>query len=103
MIKTKTPDTTTTATTITPEPQERLSVALPSYKGITLSVKLPKGKFSEFYRGVLSLLEDSFDETEVEIKITAKKGRIAKSDYENKVKETLIQINAQIIEENTEE
>lgn len=102
MIKTETPATTTTAT-ITPEPQERLSVALPSYKGITLSVKLPKGKFSEFYRGVLSLLEDSFDETEVEIKITAKKGRIAKSDYENKVKETLIQINAQIIEENTEE
>jgi len=102
IIKTETPDTTTTATT-TSEPQEQLTVTLPSYKGITLSVKLPKGKFSEFYRGVLSLLEDSFDETEVEIKITAKKGQIAKSDYENKVKETLMQINAQIIEENTEE
>ncbi len=79
------------------------TVTQPSYKGVTLSIKLPKGKFYEFYRGVLSLLEDSFDETEVEIKIEARKGRIPKSDYENRVRETLIQINAQIINEDTEE
>jgi len=83
--------------------QVAVTVTQPSYKGVTLSIKLPKGKFYEFYRGVLSLLEDSFDETEVEIKIEAKKGKIPKSDYENKVKETLIQINAQIVEEKTEE
>lgn len=91
---------TTPPSLIEPEPPK---VAQPSYKGITLSVKLPKGKFYEFYRGVLSLLEDSFDETDIEIKITARKGQIAKSDYEDKIKETLAQINAQIVEENTEE
>ena len=83
--------------------QVAVTVIQPSTRGVTLSIKLPKGKFYEFYRGVLSLLEDSFDETEVEIKIEAKKGKIPKSDYENKVKETLIQINAQIVEEKTEE
>ncbi len=100
----RTTDTEPVGTTphppIEPEPPK---VAQPSYKGITLSVKLPKGKFYEFYRGVLSLLEDSFDETDIEIKITARKGQIAKSDYEDKIKETLAQINAQIVEENTEE
>lgn len=80
-----------------------VTVTQPSYKGVTLSIKLPKGKFYEFYRGVLSLLEDSFDETEVEIKIKARKGNIRKSDYENRIKETLVQINAQIVEEETEE
>ncbi len=78
-------------------------VTQPSYKRVTLSIKLPKGKFYEFYRGVLSLLEDSFDETEIEIKIKARKGKIHKSDYENRIRETLIQINAQIVEEETEE
>jgi len=48
-------------------------------------------------------MEDSFDETEVEIKIKARKGEIPKSDYENRIRETLIQINAQIVEEKTEE
>ncbi|RUM33032.1 MAG: hypothetical protein DSY33_05705, partial [Archaeoglobus sp.] len=80
-----------------------ITVTQPFYKGVTLSIKLPKGKFYEFYRGVLSLLEDSFDETEVEIKIKARKGKISKSDYENRIRETLIQINAQIVEEKTEE
>jgi len=80
-----------------------ITMVQPSYKSVTLNVKLPKGKFYEFYKGVLSLLEDSFDETEVEIKIVAKKGEIPRADYENKVKETLMQINAKIIEEKAEE
>lgn len=75
----------------------------PSYKGVTLSIKLPKGKFYDFYKGVLSLLEDSFDETEIKIKIKARKGKINRVDYENRIRETLIQINAQILEEETEE
>lgn len=83
--------------------QETSIITIPSYKGVTLRIKLPKGKFYEFYKGVLSLLEESFDETEVEIRLVAKGGKIPKSDYENKVKETLIQINAEIIEEDIEE
>jgi len=78
-------------------------VVQPVYTKVALSLKLPKGKFYEFYRGVLSLLEESFDETDVEIRISAKKGKIPKADYENKVRETLIQINAKILEEDCEE
>lgn len=92
-------DTGTETTVIPPKPPR----PIPAYKSVDLSVKLPRGKFYEFYRGVLSLLEDSFDETEVEIKISAKKGKIAKSDYEDKIKETLTQINAEITKERTEE
>lgn len=71
----------------------------PVYKGLSITVKLPKGKFSDFYRGVLSFLEEQFEETEVEIKINAKKGKISKSDYEDRVKETLSQIKAEILDE----
>jgi phospholipase C len=83
--------------------EQKEVVATPTLTSITLNVRIPKGKFSDFYRGVLSVLEDSFEDTEVYVKIEAKKGKIPKPDYENKVKETLIQINAQIVEEETRE
>lgn len=86
-----------------PAPKPESHSILPAYKGLTLSVKLPKGKFSEFYRGVLSTIEDSFENTEVEITIKAKNGQITKSDYENRIKETLIQIDAEILNEETED
>ena len=56
------------------EPSETLSERFaPEIKSVSLHIKLPKGKFSDFYRGVLSILEDNFVETEVFIKIKAKK------------------------------
>ncbi|MCX8152229.1 MAG: hypothetical protein N3D19_04225, partial [Archaeoglobaceae archaeon] len=73
------------------------SALQPAYENVVLHVKLPKGKFSDFYRGVLGFLEDHFEETEVEIRIVAKKGKISKSDYENKVRETLSQIKAKML------
>jgi predicted AAA+ superfamily ATPase len=76
--------------------------AVPEVKGVVLEVKIPRGKFSDFYRGVLSVLEDNFDDVEVTIKIETKRGKISKSDYENKIKETLIQTNAQILKEHLE-
>ena len=66
---------------------------------IILEVKVPKGKFSEFYKYVLKQIENSFMENDVIIKIHAKKGNISRIDYENKVRETLYQINAEIIKE----
>lgn len=69
---------------------------------IILEVKVPKGKFSEFYRYVLKLIENSFAKNDVIIRIEAEKGNLKKSDYENKVKETLYQINAEIMNEKLE-
>ncbi|NOZ64532.1 MAG: ATP-binding protein [Caldiserica bacterium] len=69
---------------------------------IILEVKLPKGKFSEFYKYVLKSIENSFEKSDVIIKIAARHGSLKKSDYENKVKETLYQINAEIMDEKLE-
>ncbi len=69
---------------------------------IILEVKVPKGKFSEFYKYVLKSIENSFVKSDVIIRIEAEKGSLKKSDYENKVKETLYQINAEIIDEKLE-
>ncbi|HEC56833.1 MAG TPA: ATP-binding protein [Candidatus Syntrophoarchaeum butanivorans] len=74
----------------------------PRYCKVALSVRIPKGKFSEFYQGVIRTLENSFEETDIKIEIVAGKGTIAKGDYENKIKETLFQINAKIEEESFE-
>ena len=67
--------------------------------GITLEVRVPKGKFSDFYRGVLRTIESSFEKSDVIIKVKAEGGNIKKSEYENKVKETLYQITAEILNE----
>ncbi|RLI80545.1 AAA family ATPase [Archaeoglobales archaeon] len=83
--------------------EEAKVVTVPEIKHVILEVKIPGGKFSDFYRGVLSVLEDNFDDVEVTIRIDAKEGKISKSDYENKIKETLIQINAQILKEHLKE
>ncbi len=83
--------------------EETKVVTVPEVKGIVLEVKILRDKFSDFYRGVLSVLEDNFNNVEITIKINAKEGRISKSDYENKIKELFIQIDAQISKEFLEE
>ncbi len=87
----------TPSSKITPPIQE------PTLKSIMLKVKIPKGKFSDFYRGVIMALERSFEKTDITIVIEANKGCLKKSDYENKIRETLLQINASIIEEKVKE
>jgi len=71
----------------------------PTITELTLEVKIPRGKFSEFYRGVIRNLENAFEDIEITIKIKTKNGNLKKSDYELKVKETLHQINAEILKE----
>ncbi len=75
----------------------------PFITSVSLSLRIPRGRFSDFYRGVLGVLEDSFEETEVVISLKAKGGRISRSRYEDTVRETLTQIGAEILEEETEE
>lgn len=76
---------------------------IPTFKGIKLSVKIPKGKFSEFYNGVILPLEKYFGEADIKVEIQAKEGEIARSEYENRVRETLFQINAELEEEELED
>jgi len=85
-------------------PLEKPPAAVPEFQeplisGIDLEIRLPKGKFSEFYRYVLKQIERSFMECEVVIRIKAGKGSIKKSDYEDKIAETLDQIGAEKISE----
>ncbi len=81
------------------KPQEISEYVEPTINELTLEVKIPRGKLSEFYRYVMRNLENAFDDIEVIIKIKASNGNLKKSDYELKIKETLHQINAEILKE----
>lgn len=70
---------------------------------VMLKVVIPPGHFSDFYRGVIMALDRVFDDVSVRIEVRAKNGKLLKSDYENKIKETLLQLDAKIEEEKVEE
>ena len=70
---------------------EPTSSAPIAYKeSVNLRFKIPKGQVSSIAMGVLVPLGKAFDD--VEIVITAKNGKISETEYENKVKETLMQL-----------
>lgn len=90
--------TTRPPSTTTPSIEDKDKGVAPKFKEVKLNVRVPKGKFSEFYKGVILPLENSFGETEIKLEIKAKDGEILKSDYEDKIQETLYQINAKFDE-----
>lgn len=64
-------------------------------------LKLPWDKLSDFVRGVLRPLKEDGAEIEVEVALTARsEGGLKKTTLDHKVKETLNQIGAKILEEN---
>ena len=71
---------------------------------VTLRVKVPWDKLSDVVRGVILPLRNDGAELEVEILVQARaeSGGIKPATWENKVKETLRQINAEIMEEQCE-
>ncbi|HOL40182.1 MAG TPA: hypothetical protein PKY18_07715, partial [Dictyoglomaceae bacterium] len=71
------------------------------YTKIHLKLKVPKGKMSDVTK-IVNHLNKLFDECEVEVEITVKNGKIAITDYENKIEEVLKQANIHIKEENKE-
>lgn len=73
----------------------------PTINELTLEVKIPRGKLSDFYRYIMRTLENTFENIEIIIEIKATNGKLKKSDYELKIKETLSQINAQVLKEDT--
>ena len=85
----------------TPQEASESEYIEPTISELILEVKIPRGKLSDFYRYIMRNLENTFDDIEVTIKIKASNGNLKKSDYELKIKETLYQINAEILKEDT--
>jgi hypothetical protein len=83
----------------TPQEASESEYIEPTISELILEVKIPRGKLSDFYRYIMRNLENTFDDIEVTIKIKASNGNLKKSDYELKIKETLYQINAEILKE----
>lgn len=68
-----------------------------------VKVKIPWDRFSDLFKGVIRPLKESSDELEVEIEVRARnEGGLPEEVLEHKVRETLRQLNAEIVEEHTE-
>jgi hypothetical protein len=73
-------------------------------RSLRLKVRVPWDKLSDFVRGVVMPLRSDGAEMEVEVSISATSdtGNIKSSTLEQKVKETLNQIGAKVVEEERE-
>jgi predicted AAA+ superfamily ATPase len=85
-------------------PQAQPSAATSPEAGkqrVRLRVKVPWDKLSDFVRGVITPLRSDGAELEVEVYVEARaeSGAIKPGTFEHKVKETLHQINAEVVEE----
>jgi hypothetical protein len=71
---------------------------------LTLRVRVPWDKLSDFVRGVIMPLRNDGAELQVEVLVQAQatSGSIKPATLEHKVKETLRQIHAEILEETYE-
>ncbi|MFN4228047.1 MAG: ATP-binding protein [Candidatus Ratteibacteria bacterium] len=71
------------------------------YTGISLKFKVPSEELSKIANIILHL-KKLFNNIEIEITLSAKEGKISTSDYEDKVKEALLQTKIEIEEEKLE-
>jgi len=69
--------------------EEQLNAYTANLDAINETIEVPKGKASDVMR-MLTYLQTKFNKITIEIKAT--EGQISKQDYENKIKETLIQL-----------
>ena len=69
------------------------------YSEISLKFVVPKGKLSDIVR-MVNHINTKFNQVITKIEIDAKDGEIAKSEYEDRIKETISQIECYIEEEN---
>jgi hypothetical protein len=62
-----------------------------TYSKIFLKLDVhPTGKFSNIYN-MMKLINEKFQKVSLKIEISAEEGKISKSDYEDKIKETIKQ------------
>lgn len=72
-----------------PKPQ------VPVFRKLHLKVAVPRGRMSDISR-IINLLNGKFTDCQLEVEITAEAGEITVSDYEDKIKETLIQAGIEL-------
>ncbi|AJC73038.1 ATPase AAA [Pseudothermotoga hypogea DSM 11164 = NBRC 106472] len=72
-----------------------------AYKSVHLKLNVPFGKVSEVVR-TINYLQSRFSSINLQIDVKATGGSLDKDEYENRVKEALMQSNVKIEEEETE-
>jgi hypothetical protein len=85
----------------TVKPAEPSIPTAQAVRHLSLRLQLPWDKLADFIRGVLRPLREDGAEIEVEVALTAhSEDGLKKSTLDHKVKETLNQIGAKVLEEN---
>jgi hypothetical protein len=70
-----------------------------TYSKIFLKLDVPPtGKFSDIYK-MMNLIKEKFQKVSLKIEISAEEGKISKSDYEDKIKETIKQAGLEVEKE----
>ncbi|MEM7821853.1 MAG: AAA family ATPase [Candidatus Aenigmatarchaeota archaeon] len=83
---------------VTPEKVE-VSTLKEGYSRIHIKFSIPHGKLSDVGR-VINYINSKFSKVEIVMEISAEGGKIKKDEYEDKIKEGLIQSEVNVIEEN---
>jgi len=78
--------------------EEELSGTKKKYKKINLKLDIPSGKLSAA-TGMIKYLKDKFNVVNIEITISANEGEITISDYDDKIKESILQADLKIEKE----
>jgi len=68
------------------------------YQQIRLKLNVPTGKLSDIVR-MVAFLQRKFNQVGVRVEISTDEGEITVSEYENNIKETIRQIEANVEEE----
>ena len=71
------------------------------YRSISLKLNVPTGKLADIVR-MVNYIKSKFDQVNVKVEISSKEGEISFSDYEDKIKEAVIQANVTVEEEELE-
>jgi len=86
---------------ITPTGDEKIQQESNSYSKLELKLRVPTFQISTIAR-MVNYLNEKFEQCSVEIKISAQDGKIYIFEYEDKILESLIQGEIEILEENKE-
>jgi len=85
----------------TSEKLERVSEPIDKYRSINLRLDVPFGKLSDI-ANMIRYIKSLFNQVDVKVEISSKIGEIARSDYEDKIKEAINQANIIVEEEKLE-
>jgi len=73
-------------------------VPLPKLRQLSLKLNIPTGKLSDIVK-TINLIKSKFENVSIRVEISAKNGEMLKSEYEDKIKETIKQLGLEIEEE----